>query len=342
MADFVCFDSVVVEIKAIKQLTDADIANGYADRDASQHGDANSDSDEEAPVPPPDGDVHPAPTLAEVLADNDIKREIVNVYVLWKDVESRAKESIDLPETTVLKPASDALRAASPLIRQGLETYDNMYLWLTKNDLMPGRVCSAVRSVLSSIARHRQGGLSFIPFWSLFTDAHAVVLARWITAQHLYDDQLRHQWAGRESGHQTLAQITREQAGLAPLEPGEKTQAFMTQAVLSLSDSQAYPAPMVFELTDFKQIQASVFEVARAPGKNVVYLGCALLIIGIFAMLYVRDRRLWVWLAPGSGGAQATMALSANRKTLDTDREFAQLRTQLLGTDETLPHGGKT
>jgi len=98
----------------------------------------------------------------------------------------------------------------------------------------------------------------------------------------------------------------------------------------------------VFELTDFKQIQASVFEVARAPGKNVVYLGCALLIIGIFAMLYVRDRRLWVWLAPGSGGAQATMALSANRKTLDTDREFAQLRTQLLGTDETLPHGGKT
>jgi len=131
-----------------------------------------------------------------------------------------------------------------------------------------------------------------------------------------------------------LAQITREQAGLAPLEPGEKTQAFMTQAVLSLSDSQAYPAPMVFELTDFKQIQASVFEVARAPGKNVVYLGCALLIIGIFAMLYVRDRRLWVWLAPGSGGAQATMALSANRKTLDTDREFAQLRTQLLGLNE--------
>ena len=139
-----------------------------------------------------------------------------------------------------------------------------------------------------------------------------------------------------------LAQITREQAQLPPLAQNEKTQSFMAQAVLSLSDSQAYPAPLVFELRDFKQIQASVFEVARAPGKNVVYLGCALLIIGIFAMLYVRDRRLWVWLAPGSGGAQATMALSANRKTLDTDREFAQLRTQLLGTDETLPHGGKT
>ena len=50
-------------------------------------------------------------------------------------------------------------------------------------------------------------------------------------------------------------------------------------------------------MTDFKQVQASVFQVARAPGKNIVYLGCLLLIVGIFAMLYVRERRLWVWLA---------------------------------------------
>lgn len=134
-----------------------------------------------------------------------------------------------------------------------------------------------------------------------------------------------------------IAQITRERAGLAPLPQDAKTQAFMTQAVLSLSDAQAYPAPMAFELRDFRQVQASVFQVARAPGKNVVYLGCALLIVGIFAMLYVRERRVWVWLAPEDGGARATMALSTNRKTLDGDREFAQLSTRLIGT---LPHGG--
>jgi cytochrome c biogenesis protein len=69
-------------------------------------------------------------------------------------------------------------------------------------------------------------------------------------------------------------------------------------------------------------VQASVFQVARAPGKNVVYLGCALLILGVFAMLYVRDRRLWVWLAP-QARQHATMALSTNRKTMDGDREFA-------------------
>ena len=131
-----------------------------------------------------------------------------------------------------------------------------------------------------------------------------------------------------------LEQVARERAGLKALVPDEKSQAFMTQAVLALSDAFFYPAPMVLQLADFKQVQASVFQVARAPGKNIVYLGCALLILGVFAMLYVRERRLWVWLAPQDTGAHATMALSANRKTLDGDREFAQLRDKLLGAKE--------
>ena len=128
-----------------------------------------------------------------------------------------------------------------------------------------------------------------------------------------------------------LTQMSRERAGLKPLEPSEKTQAFMTQAVLALSDLPLYPAPMTFQLKDFTQVQASVFQVARAPGRNIVYLGCALLILGVFAMLYVRERRLWVWLAPQGTGAQATMALSSNRQTMDTDREFDMLKTKLIG-----------
>jgi cytochrome c biogenesis protein len=128
-----------------------------------------------------------------------------------------------------------------------------------------------------------------------------------------------------------LAQVSRERAGVAPLERNDQTQGFMTQAVLALSDAQIYPAPMAFELKDFTQVQASVFQVARAPGKNIVYLGCALLILGVFAMLYVRERRIWIWLSPQSGGAHATMALSTNRKTMDGDREFVQLAQKLIG-----------
>lgn len=141
-----------------------------------------------------------------------------------------------------------------------------------------------------------------------------------------------------------LAQQTREQNGLKPLPLDERSQAWMAQAVLSLSDAHHYPAPMTFELKDFTQVQASVFQVARTPGKNIVYLGCALLIFGIFAMLYVRERRLWVWLAPSAApgpaadekgtesgtGSRATMAMSMNRQTIDGDQEFEMLKARLL------------
>jgi cytochrome c biogenesis protein len=128
-----------------------------------------------------------------------------------------------------------------------------------------------------------------------------------------------------------LAQASRQQAALPPLPRDEKTQAFMTQAVLALSDAFAYPAPLAFQLQDFKQVQASVFQVTRSPGHLIVYLGCALLILGVFAMLYVRERRLWVWLSPQGQGSQARMALSSNRKLLEVDREFDRLRDRILG-----------
>ncbi len=130
-----------------------------------------------------------------------------------------------------------------------------------------------------------------------------------------------------------LAQLTREAAGLAPMKTDESTSRFMTQAVLSLSDASFYPAPVMVQLSGFDQVQASVFQMARAPGKNLVYLGAVLLIIGVFAMLYIRERRLWVWLAPADGGGtKLQAALSTTRRTLDVDAEFSQLRAALLAT----------
>jgi cytochrome c biogenesis protein len=129
-----------------------------------------------------------------------------------------------------------------------------------------------------------------------------------------------------------LLNMTREAAGLKALQPDEKTQNFMTQSVLSLSESFFYPAPVLLELSDFKQVQASVFQVARTPGKTLVYIGAVLLIIGVFAMLYIRERRLWVWLAKEpDGGTKLTAALSTTRRTMDADAEFELLKAAILG-----------
>jgi cytochrome c biogenesis protein len=130
-----------------------------------------------------------------------------------------------------------------------------------------------------------------------------------------------------------LMQLTRAEAGLKPLDLSDKTQSYMMQTVLSLSDASIYPAPMAFMLQDFTQVQASVFQVAKAPGKTVVYIGCAFLILGVFAMLYIRERRVWVWLTPNESATEthASMALSSNRKTMDGDREFVHLTERLIG-----------
>jgi cytochrome c biogenesis protein len=129
-----------------------------------------------------------------------------------------------------------------------------------------------------------------------------------------------------------LANVAREKEQLPALAANDATQAFMTQAVLALSDSQFYPAPLLFQLADFKHVQASVFQVARAPGKKIVYLGAILLILGVFAMLYIRERRLWIWIeSDGAAGSKLTAALSTNRRTLDADREFEQLKAALVG-----------
>ena len=70
-------------------------------------------------------------------------------------------------------------------------------------------------------------------------------------------------------------------------------------------------------------------QVSRSPGKAVVYLGCVFLVLGVFAMFYIRERRLWVWVRTADGGAHALMAMSTQRKTLDFEHEFTDLKTKL-------------
>lgn len=128
-----------------------------------------------------------------------------------------------------------------------------------------------------------------------------------------------------------LWQLARQKDGLEPIELDEKHARFLQLASSAMSDAYFYGAPVFLQLTGFDEVKASVLQVTRAPGQNIVYLGCVLLILGIFSMFYIRERRLWLWLREdGSGaGVHCLLALSSQRKTLDFEKEFAQLKTQL-------------
>ena len=137
-----------------------------------------------------------------------------------------------------------------------------------------------------------------------------------------------------------LWQVARERDGLAAVASDEAHAKFLQLAINALSDSFFYAAPLYLQLDDFTQIKASVLQVTRSPGKNVVYLGCAFLVIGVFSMFYIRERRVWVWIkdqGQGQGenkegteqGAEALMAMSTQRKTLDFEKEFIDLKAKL-------------
>jgi cytochrome c biogenesis protein len=126
-----------------------------------------------------------------------------------------------------------------------------------------------------------------------------------------------------------LWQIAREKDGLQPVPLDEKHGRFLQLATNALSDAFFYGAPVYLQLQGFEEVKASVFQVTRSPGKKIVYLGCLLLVLGVFSMFYVRERRLWIWLKPDGQGTRAMMAMSSQRKTLDFEKEFEALKQQL-------------
>jgi cytochrome c biogenesis protein len=119
--------------------------------------------------------------------------------------------------------------------------------------------------------------------------------------------------------------MTREEAGQTPLEPAEKHAWFVRDSLAAFADSTIYGAPFYLQLSAYEQRQASVLQATRSPGKPFVYLGAVFLTVGVFAMFYVRERRLFVLLKHG----KIVVAMSSNRKAIDVDETFARHRDAL-------------
>lgn len=122
-------------------------------------------------------------------------------------------------------------------------------------------------------------------------------------------------------------QLSRERAGLKPAEANANTQQFLHDSLNALNDSFFFGAPVFLQLTGFEEVTSTGLQIARSPGKNIVYAGSFLLTLGIFVMFYVRERRIWLLIKPSAG--QILFAMSSNRKTIDLDKEFERHKRNL-------------
>lgn len=108
----------------------------------------------------------------------------------------------------------------------------------------------------------------------------------------------------------------------------EENQIWFEDAMVAIASLHRYGPPMFFELNSFDQRWSTGLQITKSPGKNVVYFGSTLLIIGIFFMFYVRQRRVWIHLTPQQERTQVLIAGKDNRKLPETEQEFEELVTK--------------
>jgi cytochrome c biogenesis protein len=121
--------------------------------------------------------------------------------------------------------------------------------------------------------------------------------------------------------------LVREKAGVKVRSVEELAPGFLQDSLNAMSDLFFYGEPIYLQMTNYEQREASGLQLTRSPGKNLVYIGSVLLVLGIFAMIYIRERRIWLLMKPKAG--EVLFAMSANRKNRDFEMEFEQYCDQL-------------
>jgi len=118
----------------------------------------------------------------------------------------------------------------------------------------------------------------------------------------------------------------------------EFNKVWFDDALRAISSLSRYGPPMYFEVENFTQIQSTGLQITKSPGKDTVYFGSAMLIIGVFFLFYVRQRRVWIHIKPNSepnaesdsvSNAEVTIAAKDNKNLPETTKEFDELVDKL-------------
>lgn len=119
----------------------------------------------------------------------------------------------------------------------------------------------------------------------------------------------------------------------APWKNSSKRDQFLLNSLIGSSALHEYGAPIFLELESFKQVQASGLQMTRSPGQFLVYLGALFLVIGIFFMFYIRERRAWLLF----DGDTIRFAMSATRHMRDLEKEFPMHQQRLNQLAKDIP-----
>jgi len=81
-------------------------------------------------------------------------------------------------------------------------------------------------------------------------------------------------------------------------------------------------------LLSAKQMYATGLQVAKDPGVWLVYLGCILMLLGLYIAFFLSHKRLWLFV-PKEDQPNVLLAGSANKNRIGFEKEFSELAGQI-------------
>ena len=113
---------------------------------------------------------------------------------------------------------------------------------------------------------------------------------------------------------------------------GKRPDGFQAMAMRTLQAVNMLPQlpwPLLPMLSDFKQHYYTGLQLTQDPGMNIVWIGSALLVIGLCIMFYMPHRKLWLIIRSDSEGQTVQLAGMATRNHLVFNQAFNDLFTKL-------------
>ena len=111
----------------------------------------------------------------------------------------------------------------------------------------------------------------------------------------------------------------------------ERPEHFQEMAVRVMEAMQTLPQipwPYIPMLSDYEHVYYTGLQLAKDPGMNVVWVGSAILVIGLCIMFYMPHRKLWLVVRPENGKITVVFAGLTNRNQMAFKQTFNDLFTQ--------------
>lgn len=78
-----------------------------------------------------------------------------------------------------------------------------------------------------------------------------------------------------------------------------------------------------------KQMYATGLQVSKDPGVWIVYIGCGLMLVGLYMAFFLSHRRIWLFLDNSSSRKKLVLGGSSNKNKIAFKQHFAKLEDQI-------------